>query len=189
MIITENGISEQTNWLEDNDSDDWWRKRQVVEYIGQAARAMVEDNVELFGYTEWSLMDNFEWGSGYTEKFGLYKVDFDNPDRPREPKESASCFAKIVTSGAISPNYPECAYDHYVEEPDSKLHPERDYISEVAKMDYWERDQVYYGKLPSTFGVGAATASYQVEGGWDADGKGPSIWDDWSHMEPCKAGI
>lgn len=36
----------------------------MQEYIGQAARAIEEDGVNYFGYTEWSLMDNFEWGSG-----------------------------------------------------------------------------------------------------------------------------
>ena len=41
-------------------------------------------------------MDNFEWRSGYNERFGLYHVDFEDPDRPRTPRESADVYAKIV---------------------------------------------------------------------------------------------
>ncbi|KAJ4311250.1 hypothetical protein N0V94_008041 [Neodidymelliopsis sp. IMI 364377] len=41
-------------------------------------------------------------------------------------------------------------------------------------------------RLPSEFRWGTATAAYQVEGGTDQDGKGPSIWDTYSHLEPSR---
>ena len=45
-----------------------------------------------------------------------------------------------------------------------------------------ERDAFLYGVFPEDFMWGAATASYQIEGAWDAHGKGPSIWDEFSHV-------
>ncbi|KUJ09832.1 glycoside hydrolase [Mollisia scopiformis] len=40
--------------------------------------------------------------------------------------------------------------------------------------------------LPQDFAWGTATAAYQVEGGASQDGKGPSIWDTFSHLEPSR---
>jgi len=39
-------------------------------------------------------------------------------------------------------------------------------------------------KLPSDFKWGAATAAYQVEGAWDTDGRGESVWDHFTHLYP-----
>lgn len=39
-------------------------------------------------------------------------------------------------------------------------------------------------KFPNDFLFGAATAAFQIEGGWNASGKGPSIWDTFTHDHP-----
>ena len=59
--------------------------------------AQVLDGVDLRGYTAWSLMDNFEWAAGYSERFGLFFVNRSDPTLPRIPKNSASRYASIIT--------------------------------------------------------------------------------------------
>ena len=46
------------------------------------------------------------------------------------------------------------------------------------------QDDLYYGHFPDDFAFGAATAAYQIEGAWNASGKGPSIWDKLTHANP-----
>ena len=48
------------------------------------------------GYTAWSLLDNFEWTQGYSERFGLHKVDFSDPERPRSVKDSAKWYKSLI---------------------------------------------------------------------------------------------
>ncbi|XAS66451.1 GH1 family beta-glucosidase [Micrococcaceae bacterium Sec5.7] len=59
-------------------------------HLGQALMATapggIADDVELLGYYVWTLLDNFEWAAGYSQRFGLVHVDFDTLERT--PKDS-----------------------------------------------------------------------------------------------------
>ncbi|CAG7829301.1 unnamed protein product, partial [Allacma fusca] len=47
-----------------------------------------------------------------------------------------------------------------------------------------DEEDFLYDLFPPGFKWGFATAAYQIEGGWNSDGKGPNIWDNWTHSEP-----
>uniref|UniRef100_A0A4W6G9L7 Lactase n=1 Tax=Lates calcarifer TaxID=8187 RepID=A0A4W6G9L7_LATCA len=96
VYVTENGISERGAV----DLNDIHRTHYYENYINQALKAHVLDGVDLRGYTAWSLMDNFEWAAGYSERFGLFFVNRSNPTLPRIPKNSASRYASIITCNA-----------------------------------------------------------------------------------------
>ena len=49
-------------------------------------------------------MDNFEWASGYHERFGIHWVNFSDPGRERVPKKSAIMYQKIVADNGFPTN-------------------------------------------------------------------------------------
>lgn len=63
--------------------------------------AIVLDGIDVRAYTAWSLLDNFEWRFGYSERFGINFVDFDDPERTRTPKDSAGWYAQLITDNGF----------------------------------------------------------------------------------------
>uniref|UniRef100_A0A3B4ZXV7 Lactase n=1 Tax=Stegastes partitus TaxID=144197 RepID=A0A3B4ZXV7_9TELE len=92
VYVTENGISEKGAV----DLNDDHRIYFYENYINAGLKARLLDGVDLRGYTAWSLMDNFEWASGFSERFGLFYVNRSDPNLPRIPKKSASRYTSII---------------------------------------------------------------------------------------------
>ena len=62
-------------------------------YLKELRRAS-EDGVDIRGYFCWSLLDNFEWARGYSERFGLVYVDYATGERI--PKDSLGWYAETI---------------------------------------------------------------------------------------------
>ncbi|MBS0387232.1 MAG: family 1 glycosylhydrolase, partial [Proteobacteria bacterium] len=67
---------------------------QYLESHVRAAADAIEHGVDLRGYFVWSLLDNFEWASGYEKRFGLYYVDY--PSQARIAKRSAAWYGSLL---------------------------------------------------------------------------------------------
>ncbi|KAI4383513.1 hypothetical protein MLD38_009344 [Melastoma candidum] len=96
IYITENGICEINQPIPLKDSlNDTWRINWLSVHLNMLSKIIKEDKVDVRGYFPWSFMDDFEWSSGYTERFGLHFVDFVH-NLTRYPKESAKYYASIL---------------------------------------------------------------------------------------------
>lgn len=94
VIILENGMADGAERY--GSLNDEQRIRFIKGYANNVLKAVKLDGCNVTGYSVWSMMDNFEWVSGYEARFGLYQVDFNDPNRARVPKASVGFYANLI---------------------------------------------------------------------------------------------
>jgi beta-glucosidase len=93
VYITENGCAY------DDGPDERGRVADTrrIEYLDghlSALRDAIDDGVDVRGYFVWTLMDNFEWSVGFSQRFGLVHVDFET--QRRTPKDSYFWYRELI---------------------------------------------------------------------------------------------
>lgn len=97
IVVTENGCS-----LDDRVVDGEVRDEARIDYLRaylQECHEAIREGVKVKGYFLWSLMDNWEWASGFTKRFGLYHVDF--PTGKRTPKSSVAWYSRLIRTNIL----------------------------------------------------------------------------------------
>ena len=92
LRVTENGAAFKDQ-VQDGQVNDERRESYFREHIAATLQA-IELGAPVDAYFAWSLLDNFEWSSGYSKRFGLVHVDYDTLQRT--PKRSALWFQKFL---------------------------------------------------------------------------------------------
>jgi beta-glucosidase len=100
LFITENGASFPDQRGADGQVDDPARTEYLWAHFG-AAHDAIQAGVDLRGYFVWSLLDNFEWADGYSERFGMIYIDFATLERT--PKTSAHFLSDVARHNAVPP--------------------------------------------------------------------------------------
>jgi beta-glucosidase len=91
VFVTENGIAT---------ADDPRRIAYLEEALVGLHRCL-RDGLDVRGYCQWSLLDNFEWVLGYSQRFGIVSVD--RTTFARTPKGSAHWFGAVARANALTP--------------------------------------------------------------------------------------
>jgi beta-glucosidase len=91
VLVTENGASFDEP-MQERRIYDHRRMDYLNRYMQEMLHA-IADGSDIQGYYVWSLMDNFEWAHGYTQRFGLVHINYETLERL--PKESFSFYQKV----------------------------------------------------------------------------------------------
>jgi beta-glucosidase len=97
LVVAENGAS-----FVDDVVDGRVHDVARVAYVDSHVRAVhdaIVGGADVRGYFAWSLLDNFEWAMGYSQRFGLVHVDFDT--QVRTVKDSGHFLGRIAKANAL----------------------------------------------------------------------------------------
>ena len=98
IIITENGAAFNDIVNFDGKVEDDNRLNYLYKHLEQVHRA-IGSGANVKGYYAWSLLDNFEWGHGYSKRFGLVYVDFKT--QKRILKKSAHWYGDVIRNNGF----------------------------------------------------------------------------------------
>jgi beta-glucosidase len=90
IIVTENGLG----------TDDDTARRAYTEAALRGLASAIDDGIDVRGYTHWTLLDNFEWVSGFEITFGL--IAFDHETFARTVKPSARWLGDVARANGAS---------------------------------------------------------------------------------------
>ncbi len=89
LFIAESGLA---------DESDRKRPQFILDHLAWVHK-LIEENCPVFGFTYWSITDNWEWAEGFWPKFGLYEVNRETFER--RPRKSATLFRFIATNNRL----------------------------------------------------------------------------------------
>lgn len=98
IYITENGCAYDDPVVAGRCADP--RRIEYLDLHLRALRDAMSRGVDVRGYYQWSLMDNFEWALGYDKRFGLVHVDFETLQRT--PRDSALWYRDVITRNGLA---------------------------------------------------------------------------------------
>jgi beta-glucosidase len=97
VFITENGAAFDDKVVNERVNDDY-RISYLSDYLTQINKA-IKEGMDIRGYFLWSLMDNFEWSSGYSKRFGIIYIDYSS--QKRIIKDSGYWYSKVIMNGGF----------------------------------------------------------------------------------------
>jgi beta-glucosidase len=99
IYITENGIAVEDTLRADGTVEDEARQRYLQRHFAAAHQAM-QAGVPLRGYFVWSLMDNYEWTFGYSQRFGIIYTDYATQER--YIKQSGYFYQGVIARNGVA---------------------------------------------------------------------------------------